>query len=39
MKSRMQKLGMPLLTLLLGMALAVSAFAAKGKTYTGTVSD
>src|SRR5713101_5858968 len=40
MKSRTQKLGFWLLTLLLGAALTVSsAFAAKGKTFTGTVSD
>jgi hypothetical protein len=39
MNSRTQKLGYALL-LVLGAALAVSpAFAAKGKTFTGTVSD
>jgi len=40
MKSSTQKLGFWLVTLLLGAALTVSsAFAAKGKTFTGTVSD
>jgi hypothetical protein len=40
MNSRTQKLGYALLLLILGAALAVSpAFAAKGKTFTGTVSD
>src|SRR6266567_7485114 len=40
MKSSTQRLGFWLVTLLLGAALtASSAFAAKGKTFTGTVSD
>ncbi len=40
MNSRTQKLGYALLLLMFGAALAVSpAFAAKGKTFTGTVSD
>ncbi len=40
MKSSTQRLGFWLVTLLLCAALtASSAFAAKGKTYTGTVSD
>jgi len=39
MKSRLHQLGFALLTLLLALTLTVSAFAAKGKTYTGTVSD
>src|SRR5260370_7619200 len=40
MKSSTQRLGFWLVTLLLGAALTVSsAFAAKGKTFTGTVSD
>src|SRR4029077_20490893 len=40
MKSSTQRLGFWLVTLLLGTALAASsAFAAKGKTFTGTVSD
>ncbi|MFZ0959248.1 MAG: hypothetical protein WAN60_23105 [Candidatus Sulfotelmatobacter sp.] len=40
MNSRTQKLGYALLLLILGAALAVSpAFAAKGKIFTGTVSD
>ena len=40
MRSSTQRLGFWLVTLLLGAALTVSpAFAAKGKTFTGTVSD
>jgi hypothetical protein len=40
MKSRTQKLAFSLLTVALGVGLTVSsAFAAKGKTFTGTVSD
>ncbi len=39
MNPRIQKLSLSLLTLLLGLGLAVSAFAAKGKTFKGTVSD
>jgi hypothetical protein len=40
MKSRTQPLALSLLTLILGIGLSVSpAFAAKGKTFTGTVSD
>jgi len=40
MKFRTQQLVFSLLTLLLSVALSVStAFAAKGKTFTGTVSD
>lgn len=40
MKFRTQRLGFSLLTLALSIALCVStAFAAKGKTFTGTVSD
>ncbi|MGA7907972.1 MAG: hypothetical protein WCA16_11245 [Candidatus Sulfotelmatobacter sp.] len=40
MKSRMQTLGFGLLTLVLGVGLTLpSAFAAKGKTFTGKVSD
>jgi len=35
----MQQFGFALLTLVLASGLTVSAFAAKGKTYTGTVSD
>jgi len=39
MKSRLQKIGFMLLTLVLASGLTVSAVAAKGKSYTGTVSD
>jgi hypothetical protein len=40
MKSRMQKLGFALLALVLGAGITLpSAFAAEGKTFTGTVSD
>jgi hypothetical protein len=39
MKSRLQKVGFVLLTLVLASGLNVSASAAKGKSYTGTVSD
>jgi hypothetical protein len=39
MKSRLQQFGLPFLMLVLAASLTVSAFAAKGKTYTGTVSD
>jgi len=39
MNTRMQQFGFALLTLVLASGLTVSAFAAKGKTYTGTVSD
>lgn len=40
MNSRSQKMGLLLLTLVLSAGLTVSqAFAAKGKTFTGTVSD
>jgi len=39
MKSNLQKFGFGLLTLVLASGLTVSAFAAKSKTYTGTVSD
>lgn len=40
MKSRTQPLALSLLTLILGIGLSASpAFAAKGKTFTGTVSD
>ena len=39
MKSRFEKLGLALLTLVLGAGLFASAFAASGKTFTGTVSD
>jgi hypothetical protein len=40
MTSRMQKFGFGLLTLVLGAGLLLpSAFAAKGKTFTGKVSD
>jgi hypothetical protein len=43
MKSNVQisarKFGFPLLTLVLALSLAVSAFAAGGKSFTGTVSD
>jgi hypothetical protein len=38
MKSHLQKFGFVLLTLVMAAGLTVSAFA-KGKTYTGTVSD
>jgi len=39
MKSGLRKLGFTLLTLVMASGLAVSAFAAKAKTFTGTVSD
>jgi hypothetical protein len=40
MKSRLQQLGFALLTLIVASGLTVpSAFAAKGQTFTGTVSD
>ena len=39
MKSSLQKIGFVLLTLVMTSGLTVSAFAATGKTYTGTVSD
>lgn len=39
MNSRLQKLGIAGLTLAVALGLAVSAFAASGKSYTGTVSD
>jgi len=39
MKSSLQKFGFALLAIVLASGLTVSAFAAKGKTYTGTVSD
>jgi hypothetical protein len=39
MNSRLQKLGIAGLALVIGLGLAVSAFAASGKSYTGTVSD
>lgn len=39
MKSRSLKLGLASLALLLASSLAIPAFAAKGSTYTGTVSD
>jgi hypothetical protein len=39
MNSRVQKFGFALLTMAMTGALAVSAFAAKAKTFTGTVSD
>jgi len=39
MKSRIQKLTFAVMTLALTTSLAVAAFAAKGQTFTGTVSD
>ena len=39
MKSRLQKTGLLLLTLVLASGLTVSAFAAKANSYTGIVSD
>jgi len=39
MRSRSQKAGLLLLTLVLASGLTVSAWAAKGQSYTGTVSD
>lgn len=39
MKSRSLKLGFASLALLLASSLAIPAFAAKGSTFTGTVSD
>lgn len=40
MKSRLQKIGFALITLVVASGLTVSpAFAAKGKSFTGTVSD
>jgi hypothetical protein len=39
MNSRLQKLGIAGMILVVALGLAVSAFAANGKSYTGTVSD
>jgi hypothetical protein len=39
MKLRLQRFGFALLTLVVASGLAVSAFAAKGSTFTGIVSD
>ena len=39
MKSRLHQIGFALVTLIMACGLTLSAFAAKGKTFTGTVSD
>ena len=39
MRSRLHQVGYALLTLVAALTLTFSAFAAKGKTFTGTVSD